>query len=623
MQAERTGAAWQTRLDLALPARLLQGVAREWLSWRPAALALLFALSTRLPYFARSDFPINDGGLFVVMARDLLAAHFALPAFTTYNALAIPFAYPPFALYVVAGISGLTGLDAVALARWLPLLANLGTVVAVAMLARELLRPGWAMVLAPIAFGLLPRSYEWMIMGGGLTRAPGYLFAVACLLQGLRLARAPTIWRAGLCALLAALALATHLEDGLFALYSLALALACYRPGPRALFMALLVGLGAALLAAPWWATVVGRHGLAPFQAASLTSGWATPGNLLAALGEFLAPPSVPLSLAGSLALVGAALCLARREPFLPLWLAAVFLLTPRSAPSEGVLPMALLASVAVADVLVPGMLATLRQQTELLRLPQWTGQLPRLAWGLGLLVVLGGVYRFSPRLPLDSHALDTLAGGERQTMAWLASQTPPDARFLVLSSTASWEQDSAGEWFPVLTGRQSVLTPQGTEWLPDELHARKVCLWLGVRDVAVAANVAELDTWAGERGVSFSHIYVSKAERGPSNWMPLVASAEASPRYTVLLDTPEAVVLQREAPVAPRWPESGQFSIARDCQSLADQPLAVVANFEANFGQLAARAWAEQHERTLPVRPSGTSLLRQLAGLLPRPGVT
>ena len=591
-----------------------------------------FALAARLPYFTRSDFPLNDGGLFVAMSRDLLAGHFALPASTSYNAEHIPFAYPPLAFYIVAGTTALTGVDPLVLARWLPLVANLATVVCVAQLARSILRPGWAATLAAVVFALLPRSYEWVIMGGGLTRSIGYLAAVACVSQAVHLARSPGRWRVGLCSVVAGLALASHLEEGLFALYSLALVLLCFGGGMRSVLTSAIVGVGAALLTAPWWATVIAYHGLAPFQAASLTSGWTTPGTLLAAVGEFLAPRSLPLSVIGSLGVLGAGLCLVRREPFLPVWLLAIFVLTPRSAPTQAVLPLALLTSLAAAELVVPRLARDVQRAGGAMggfRGPvvAQIGQLLGMDNGrlvastLMLLMVLGGVYRIWPRLPLEPFTLDSLSPGERDGMALLANRTGPNDPVLVLSTTESWEEDMAGEWFPVLANRQSVLTPQGAEWLPDNLHARKVCLFQKVREVA-PWGISDLDTWASERGVVFSAVYISKVPRGPIDWEPVVRSARTSPDYTVLLDTPAAAVLRRASPITPRWKESGEFVVASDCASLADQPMATVAIFDGVFGSRAAQAWVQQHESAGPTRPTLTRRFGQIGSTLPRFGI-
>jgi hypothetical protein len=174
-----------------------------------------------------------------------------------------------------------------------------------------------------------------------------------------------------------------------------------------------------------------------------------------------------------------------------------------------------------------------------------------------------------------------------------------------------------AGEWFPVLAGGQSVLTPQGSEWLPEQLYARKVCLFERVRELA-PWGISDLDTWASERGVIFSDIYVSMVPRGPIDWRGLVRSAASSPDYDVLLDRPEVAVLRRRTPIAPRWTASGEFVTATDCTSLADQSAATVASFEGAFGPRAAAVWVREHEQTIPRPPSITRLLDDTLSLVP-----
>ena len=70
-------------------------------------VALLFGGIVRFLPVAMAGFPINDGGMFYVMVKELQANHFLLPAFTQYNLADIPFAYPPFGFYATALISSL------------------------------------------------------------------------------------------------------------------------------------------------------------------------------------------------------------------------------------------------------------------------------------------------------------------------------------------------------------------------------------------------------------------------------------------------------------------------------------------------------------------------------------
>ena len=58
-------------------------------------LAIIIGAFMRFNPTLLAGFAINDGGMFAVMVDDLKASRYVLPAFTTYNHLNIPFAYPP------------------------------------------------------------------------------------------------------------------------------------------------------------------------------------------------------------------------------------------------------------------------------------------------------------------------------------------------------------------------------------------------------------------------------------------------------------------------------------------------------------------------------------------------
>jgi len=586
--------------------------------------ALLVALATRLPYFTASDFPLNDGGMFAAMTADLMNARFALPLVTTYNLEGIPYAYPPLSFYLVGITSGVTGLSPITLARYVPLLANLGTVVAVAVLSWSLLRRGWEVVAAPVIFALLPRGYEWMIMGGGLTRAIGLLLAIACLGQARRLYATPTPRRLLVCAVLTALALAAHLEEGIFALYSLVLLMLCYQRRFQAAATCGVLGGAAFVLTAPWWGTVISQHGLAPFQAASQTGGFTSLREEAMAFEGFLTPPRILLSIPGALALLGVIVSLLRKELFLPLWLPLTFVLSPRSAPSEAVVPLAMLAAIGLVEVVGPGLASVAAQ----------AGPYPLAAafrrrfigsWrssGVKILaitscasVVLSALFVVWPRIQPNHHTLESISAADRQVMQWITENTPATSTFLVLSPSVSWEEDHIGEWFPVLAERRSLLTPQGAEWMPAQLHARTACLFSDVRAVgSTGQGVDTLEGWARDRSVGFSHIYVSEVVGGPIDWTSLVESARASSVYSVGLELNNAAVIERVQPVAPRWPASAELSVSPlDCASLADQSVEVQASFTSLYGGRAADAWVQEHRLALPQRPSTCRLLSQI----------
>ena len=64
--------------------------------------AVLVGVAVRAYHILHFNFPLNDGGLFYQMARDLQSANYRLPAETTYNGAHIPFGYPPLGIYLAA-----------------------------------------------------------------------------------------------------------------------------------------------------------------------------------------------------------------------------------------------------------------------------------------------------------------------------------------------------------------------------------------------------------------------------------------------------------------------------------------------------------------------------------------
>lgn len=500
-------------------------------------------LLVRLPFVATADFPLNDGGLFVAMARDILSAGYALPATTSYNGGGIPFAYPPLALYLAAALSELLSADLAALLLVLPAAASLLVLAAFLALSRRLLDDPHRSLLAALVFALLPGSYSWLMMGGGLTRSVGLLFALLALRQ------VPPLLAEGrpaaILAMGAALSLAmlSHLEAALFAICgSLAFWAASGRRRRG------LLGIGAAfaaalLIAAPWWATVLTRHGTAPFLAAARTGGWS-------AVELALVPPrafeemSPLVFLAGMLGVAG---CAFERRWLLPLWLLATMAANPRSVPTYVTVPWAMLASAGVLGVAVPG-LARIGSAPALRR---WIER-------CAVAGVLGSLALADWRLHASGdHALVALTAAEREAMRALAA-TPPESRVLVISTAAEWPSDPVAEWFPVLAERRSVLTLQGTEWLPDRefSHRRRGYETLKAQGVR---SLGDLRAWSEgrwaepgrrrAREVEFSHLYLARGGPGAVDLGRLRAEILRSPDYRVLADSPQATVFARIRP--------------------------------------------------------------------------
>ncbi len=171
--------------------------------WLLIGLVTLVGLVLRAIPVALTDFPVNDGGLFLAMTRAIQDAGWALPATVAWNGTDLPFAYPPLAFYGAGALNAVFGVDLFAVFRWLPLVASTLIVPAVFLLGRAVLRSDLGGVVAALAYALAPASYVWMIQGGGVTRSPGLLLAVLAVWQTVFLVREPTRRRAVIVGVLA------------------------------------------------------------------------------------------------------------------------------------------------------------------------------------------------------------------------------------------------------------------------------------------------------------------------------------------------------------------------------------------------------------------------------------
>jgi hypothetical protein len=273
-----------------------------------------------------------------------------------------------------------------------------------------------------------------------------------------------------------------------------------------------------------------------------------------------------------TLGLLGFFVALAKRRFFLPAWLVTIWLLHPRSADVLMLLPLAMLAAVAVHQLVLPLIVQT--SQTSYgggfpaLRYAgqSWVRGINRRLYQLPIVLFIGGllaytgagavraVQAFDPPLPLIEH----------ETMEWIAANPdiPPDARFLVITNTADWQVDAAEMWFPVLAQRESVLTVQHAGWrynvfqtraFRERLHAcvdRDIACLLDLEADIAAARGYELQTEGSlESAITrarattgtvdvvaasprvFDYVYISPAVRGtlieyfadaPENYLPL-----------------------------------------------------------------------------------------------------
>jgi hypothetical protein len=523
--------------------------------WLVVGLALAVALPVRLLPLLGADFPLNDGGLFVAMGQDLIASGFQLPLTTSYNGGAIPFAYPPYAIYFAAALSSATGIGLPALLRFLPLLVNLAAVVAVAILARRLL-PVPASSVAALAFPLFPSSFEWLVMGAGLTRSFGFFFAILALFFGHRLFVMGGRGNLALAAIFASLSVVSHPAAGVFGLASLFIFFLVLSRDHRGFVSLLVVCVGCTVLTAPWWGTVLVRHGLGPLTAAASAT---EPSQTVATFASLVLLGGSASPLLSVVALVGIFVCVARARWLLPLWLLATAVVVRNLTGPPLALILALLVGEALGELILPGLGAP---GTVGSRVPgsepqvaapatggdqgRSTGRWARVALVTFLLgqPILAGL----SRQVWGIDALQFIGAQERTAMDWVSTHTPESSSFLVLTAARSWAEDPASEWFPTLAKRASLATPQGFEWVRGPQYRRRGQLYDRLKQ-CFPRDATCIESLAAELGAPFTHVYFSKALRGPYDPAPLAVSLARSSRYRLIWDGSEAAVFMRLSP--------------------------------------------------------------------------
>jgi hypothetical protein len=96
--------------------------------------------------------------------------------------------------------------------------------------------------------------------------------------------------------------------------------------------------------------------------------------------------------------------------------------------------------------------------------------------------------------------------------MNWARENTPADSRFLVLTGTTSVSCDSVLEWFPALTGRQSIHTVQGTEWTQGANFNAYVRSTYAVQECLTSSDTSCLDVAVSQS--QYDYVYVSRVLR-------------------------------------------------------------------------------------------------------------
>jgi hypothetical protein len=433
-----------------------------------AILSIILGGYVRLYPASISGFPINDGGLFVIMIEAIKADGLRLPAFFQYNGLNIPFAYPPFAFYFGAITSILLHVNPIDIVRWIPGIISALTIPSFYFLVRPILNSSYRAGLATMAFSFTPRTFTWSVMGGGLTRSFGLLFLLLSLGFIYRLFRDHDRKYLLGSILFSSLVVLSHPEAMIHTMvFALLFWIFVGRDKPG-LINASLVGLGTIVATCIWWLLALIQLGPGPFMAAANTGAQST----LSFLYPFILTLTEEtfLTFIAILGFIGLFVCLVKKEYLLPILYLAPFFVDPRSASTYAMVPLTMMAGLTLSEVILPGIIEGFKKPTTEYNPFQSSLIVAFLIFTISYMI-LGNLY-FGSQLK-DS----TLSEPDRVAINWIKANTPPESRFLILTGEREIFCDSAQEWFPVLSNRIGITTIQGKEWLPNHIYTESLAL--------------------------------------------------------------------------------------------------------------------------------------------------
>ena len=509
------------------------------------------ALGIRLAIVAASAVPLNDGGLFYTFISDLLDNNLRLPAFSSYNAASIPLAYPPLAFYVIAALHLALHIPVLQLLQYAPAALSVASIPAFYFLAADLLNSRVQAALATLVFSLLPRTLDWLIMGGGITRSLGLLFALLVMRQVVQLfctrsraAILPAI-------IFGSLLVYSHPEASAQTAVTAAFVYAWSDRSRVGLRNAAIVAGGILAVTAPWWAVVLARHGLDPFLAAAAAAREDSYNSLvgLLALFRFDFTDEPFLRIFGVLGLLGLFIKVSRREFFLPAWFVLMHTFEPRGGTLYMMIPLAMAAGFCLDTLVLPRLRSSAPTHSEPASTPKvmgatWLGELLQgrgVRLFLGFLTLYGcmGVYAVGSRI----HREFTLTVDDLKAFEWVQRNTPFASRFALVTQGLPL-RDASSEWFPALTDRRSVATLFGFEWVRSVDFGSQVEKNRSLQ--ACAAQDAKcLDSWAKEKGETFEYVYMRHA--GTDKRTALDESLTRSADYQLVYSSEGLTIYQRK----------------------------------------------------------------------------
>jgi hypothetical protein len=488
-----------------------------------------------------SPLPLGDGGMFLCVTQNLIENQFRIPLELNYNDLALPFAYPPLGFYITSLLSILFKWNLLDIIRILPAVFTVLAIPAFYMFAKNIIKDDLHLTISILMFTFLPPTFDWLIMGGGLTRAPAFFFSLIALHFYYRLFTSSRFWDIIWASFFSVLVVLTHPQVMIFNFVSAIIFFLFLERNAIGLKKAFIVGILTIIFTAPWWGSVLSAHGFSPFFAAAKTGGYTV--DAFFALFKFHLTKEYTMESIGVLGVFGLFLLLAKKQYLLPVWFISSFIIDPRSSPRNLSIIIAIVAGYTLKYFFDNIQSLTTAPKTFISS--STLNSLSKI-----MLAVLVGQWvfsSFSTALILKQDS--SLKEEDKEAMTWIQDNTPIDSKFIVLTGLDPLS-DPYSEWLPAITGRESVMTAQGKEWDAQNNFMDVIRkYWKGQN--CLGKEYQCMEDWENEYGAS-DYLYVrtihlqSRFELTPYN-SATIESLLVSGNYSLVFMNTSVTILKKQ----------------------------------------------------------------------------
>jgi hypothetical protein len=276
-----------------------------------------------------------------------------------------------------------------------------------------------------------------------------------------------------------------------------------YGRNKQGLIKSILVLILSLVVTAPWWGKVVSTHGFSPFLIAASSGAHNT--QSIIRLFFFGHTGEEFIQLVGVLGMIGFFWELMKGESFLPALMIALFVVDPRSSGRVVSPIMAILATFTIVQF-YRSMISSVNCPMKLQITKKGIISIFFLLMGFQMLVSAISAVQRIPRLQ----------SSELKVCEWTIQETPKYSSFLILSDKQPMS-DPLAEWFPALTGRKSIATVQGYEWIENPGLIEKIQSHLDLQ-TCIDSDISCLKNWKARNNARFDYLIINKTQVNHQN---------------------------------------------------------------------------------------------------------